>query len=259
MGIFKKNRLKLSTVNYQLNMDVQLFIPCYIDQLYPETGFNTIKVLEKAGCTVHYNPNQTCCGQPAFNSGYWEEAGSLAEKFLKDFNPDMPVVSPSGSCSSFIIHHYHKVLADRFDLLERHQQMKNNIYELSDFLVNVLKIENLGAKFPHTVTFHDSCSALREYGIKDEPRRLLANVESLKLIEMEESDTCCGFGGTFAVKNNAISSAMAEKKVINALATNAEYIVSTEASCLMNINGYCKKQNLPLKGIHLADILASGL
>jgi L-lactate dehydrogenase complex protein LldE len=240
-------------------MDVQLFIPCYIDQLYPETGFNTIKVLEKAGCKVHYNPNQTCCGQPAFNSGYWNEAGSLAEKFLKDFNPDMPIVSPSGSCSSFIIHHYHKVLANRPDLLECHQLMKNNIFELSDFLVNVLKIENLGAKFPHTVTFHDSCSALREYGIKDEPRRLLAKVEGLTLIEMEESDTCCGFGGTFAVKNNAISSAMAEKKVINALATKAEYIVSTEASCLMNINGYCKKQNSPIKGIHLADILASGL
>lgn len=240
-------------------MDIQLFIPCYIDQLYPQTAFNTIKILEKAGCNVHYNPNQTCCGQPAFNSGYWKEAGSLAEKFLTDFQPDIPIVSPSGSCSSFIIHHYHKVLADQPALLERHAVMKNKIYELSDFLVNVLKIENLGAKFPHKVTFHDSCSALREYGLKDEPRRLLAQVEGLELIEMEESDTCCGFGGTFAVKNNAISSAMVEKKVINAQATEAEYIVSTEASCLMNINGYCAKNKLPLKGIHLADILASGI
>ena len=234
-------------------MDIQLFIPCFIDQLYPQTGFNTIKILEKAGCTVHYNSNQTCCGQPAFNSGYWKETAQLAEKFLIDFNPDMPVVSPSGSCTGFIKNHYHKVLTDRPELLDR----QSNLFELSDFLVNVLKVDNLGAKFPHKVTFHDSCSALREYGLKDEPRRLLAQVEGLELIEMEESDTCCGFGGTFAIKNPAISSAMAEKKILNALATGAEYIVSTEASCLMNINGYSKKHKLPIKGIHLADILAS--
>ena len=240
-------------------MDIQLFIPCYIDQLYPETGFNTIKILEKAGCNVLYNPKQTCCGQPAFNSGYWKETAQLAEKFLNDFRPDIPIVSPSGSCSSFIIHHYQKVLADRPDLLDQHSKMKDKIYELSDFLVNILKVKDLGAKFTHTVTFHDSCSALREYGIKDEPRILLSHVEGLELIEMEESETCCGFGGTFAVKNNAISSAMAEKKVLNALATHAEYIVSTEASCLLNINGYCAKYKLPIKGIHLADILASGL
>jgi len=239
-------------------MDIQLFIPCYIDQLYPETGFNTIKILEKAGCRVHYNAEQTCCGQPAFNSGYWKESASLAEKFLTDFHSDMPVVSPSGSCSSFVIHHYHKVLADQPDLLKLHVQMKSNIFELSDFLVNVLKIDDLGAKFSHKVTFHDSCSALREYGIKDEPRLLLAQVKGLELIEMEECDTCCGFGGTFAVKNNAISTAMAEKKVLNALATGVEYIISTEASCLMNINGFIAKHKLPIKGIHLADILASG-
>jgi len=238
-------------------MDVQLFIPCFIDQLYPQTGFNTIKILEKAGCTVHYNPNQTCCGQPAFNSGYWKETAQLAEKFLIDFNPDMPIVSPSGSCTGFIKNHYHKVLTNRPELLERNNQMKSNLFELSDFLVNVLKAENLGARFPHKITFHDSCSALREYGLKDEPRRLLSQVEGLELIEMEESDTCCGFGGTFAIKNSAISSAMAEKKILTALATGAEYIVSTEASCLMNINGYSKKHNLPIKGIHLADILAN--
>jgi len=238
-------------------MDIQLFVPCFIDQLYPQTGFNTIKILEKAGCKVHYNPNQTCCGQPAFNSGYWKETAQLAEKFLIDFNPDMPIVSPSGSCTGFIKNHYHKVLTDRPELLDRHNQMKSNLFELSDFLITVLKVENLGAKFPYKVTFHDSCSALREYGIKDEPRRLLAQVEGLELIEMEESDTCCGFGGTFAIKNSAISSAMAEKKILTALATGAEYIVSTEASCLMNINGYSKKHNLPIKGIHLADILAN--
>lgn len=237
-------------------MDIQLFIPCYIDQLYPETGFNVIKILEKAGCTVHYNPNQTCCGQPAFNSGYWKETAEFAEKFMLDFNSEMPIVSPSGSCTSFIIHHYQKVLVERPDLIEKHNKLKTNVFELSDFLVNILKVENLGATFPHKVTFHDSCSALREYGIKVEPRKLLSNVTGLELIEMTECETCCGFGGTFAVKNAAISTAMAEKKVLNALETGAEYIVSTEASCLMNINGYINKHKLPIKGIHLADILA---
>jgi len=238
--------------------DIQLFIPCYIDQLYPETGFNTIKILEKAGCKVHYNPEQTCCGQPAYNSGYWKESASLAEKFLTDFHSQMPIVSPSGSCSSFVIHHYQKVLANRPDLLSKHAQIKNTVYELSDFLINILKVEKLGAKFPHKVTFHDSCSALREYGIKDEPRKLLSHVEGLELIEMEECDTCCGFGGTFSVKNNAVSVAMAENKVRNALATGVEFIISTEASCLMNINGYIAKNKLSIKGVHLADILASG-
>jgi L-lactate dehydrogenase complex protein LldE len=237
-------------------MDIQLFIPCYIDQLYPETGFNVIKILEKAGCKVHFNDQQTCCGQPSFNSGYWKETAALAEKFIGDFGLNMPIVSPSGSCSSFVIHHYHKVLADKPELLELHRNMKDKIFELSDFLVNKLGIDDLGAKFPHKVTFHDSCSALREYGIKDEPRQLLRKVEGLELIEMTESETCCGFGGTFAVKHSHISTAMDEKKVLNALETGAQYIVSTEASCLMNINAYINKHKLPIKGIHLADVLA---
>lgn len=238
-------------------MDVQLFIPCYIDQLYPETGFNTIKVLEKAGCTVHYNPNQTCCGQPAFNSGYWDESRSLAEKFLKDFDANSPIVTPSGSCSGFVIHHYQKLFKGDEKMIENCKAIGGKMFELSDFLVNVLKIDELGASFPHKVTYHDSCSALREYGIKDQPRQLLSKVKGLELIEMNESETCCGFGGTFAVKHNSISTAMAEKKIENAIATGAKYIISTEASCLMNINGYCKKNNIDAQGIHLADVLAS--
>ena len=238
-------------------MKIQLFIPCFIDQLYPQTSFNTIKLLEKAGCEVLYNPNQTCCGQPAFNSGYWDEAAALAHKFLNDFDPALPVVSPSGSCTGFVIHHYHKLLKDQPELMGKLDKQKQHIYELSDFLVNVLHYTDFEACFQHKVTYHDSCSALREYGIKNEPRQLLSRVKGLELIEMEECETCCGFGGTFAVKNPDISSAMAEKKVLNALATGVEYIVSTEASCLMNINGYIAKHKLPMKGIHLADILSS--
>lgn len=239
-------------------MDIQLFIPCFIDQLYPETGFNTIKVLEKAGCKVHYNPEQTCCGQPAFNSGYWKEAAVLAEKFLNDFNAEMPVVAPSGSCTGYILNHYHKLFEGNAVQMAKLDKIKPQIYELTDFLVNVLKVDDFGAQFPHKVTFHDACSALREYGVKEEPRQLLSKVKGLELIEMEESETCCGFGGTFAVKNAAISVAMAEKKVQNAIATGAEYVVSTEASCLMNINGYCSKNKMSVKGIHLVDILAAG-
>ncbi|MBP1638079.1 MAG: Fe-S oxidoreductase [Bacteroidetes bacterium] len=237
-------------------IDIQLFIPCYIDQLYPETGFNAIKLLEKAGCNVHYNPKQTCCGQPAFNSGYWDEAGVLARKFLNDFDSSLPIVSPSGSCTSFVIRHYEKLVNEQPEYLAKLQKQKQHIYELSDFLVNVLEFCDFGASFRHKVTYHDSCSALREYGIKDEPRKLLSGVKGLELIEMEECESCCGFGGTFAVKNPDISSAIAEKKVRNALATGAEYIIGTEASCLMNINGYIAKHKLPIKGIHLADVLA---
>jgi L-lactate dehydrogenase complex protein LldE len=141
-------------------------------------------------------------------------------------------------------------------LLEKHALLKSSIFELSDFLVNKLKIADFGATFPHKVTYHDACSALREYGIKEEPRKLLQKVKGLELIEMKERETCCGFGGTFAVKNPDISAAMAEVKVLSALETGAEYIVSTEASCLMNINGLINKRKLPIKGIHLADILA---
>ncbi|MDR1699062.1 MAG: (Fe-S)-binding protein [Prevotellaceae bacterium] len=238
-------------------MKINLFIPCFIDQLYPQTAFNTKKILEKAGCEVHYNPKQTCCGQPAFNSGYWDEARSLAEKFLADFpDENTPVVSPCASCISYAKTHYKKLFAGNPEKLAQCERIEKLGYELSDFLVNVLKKDDFGAVFPHKVTFHDSCSALREYGIKSEPRQLLSKVKGLEIIEMEESETCCGFGGTFAVKNTAISTAMAEKKVQNALATGAEFIVSTETSCLMNINGYIARQKLNIKGIHLADIIS---
>lgn len=238
-------------------MEIQLFIPCFIDQLYPQTAFNTIKVLEKAGCIVHYNPQQTCCGQPAFNSGYWKEAEKLAVKFLHDFSGNLPVVTPSGSCSGYIQNHYQKVLKHNSEQTAQLNSLK--IYEFSSFLVDILGVTQLGSVFPHKVTFHDSCSALRESHIKDQPRVLLEGVKGLELIEMNESDTCCGFGGTFAVKHGSISTALAEKKVINAMNAGVEYLVSTEASCLMNVNSYVSRHAKPLKGIHLADVLASGI
>ncbi len=238
-------------------MRVQLFVPCFIDQFYPQTAFNTIKVLEKAGCEVDYNPEQTCCGQPFFNAGHWNKATPLAQKFLNDFRSDIPIVSPSASCTGFVRNHYDKLLEDPSEL-EEWRKLKPQLFELSDFLVNHLKVEDFGAIFPHSITYHDACHALREYGIKDEMRTLLSNVQGLQLVEMKDTDICCGFGGTFATKFKAISSAMTEQKVENALATGAEYIVSTEASCLLNIQAYINKQKSPIKTLHIADVLASG-
>lgn len=239
-------------------MEVDIFIPCFIDQIYPQTGFNMVKVLEKAGVKVHYNPDQTCCGQFAFNSGYREEARKLGIKFINDFNNQRPIVGPSASCIGYIKNYYDDLFYNSAYHLE-YKYIQRNIFEVTDFLVNVVKKTDFGSVFEHRITYHDSCAALREYKLKDEPRTLLKNVKGLELVEMEETDSCCGFGGTFAVKFEPISAAMAEQKVEHALKTGAEYIVSTDSSCLMHQYGYIKKHNLPLKVAHVMDVLASGL
>jgi L-lactate dehydrogenase complex protein LldE len=238
-------------------MTVDLFIPCFIDQLYPTTGWNVVKVLEKAGVEINYNGKQTCCGQPTFNSGYWNSSRRVAEKFLRDFPNDRPIVVPSASCAAYVRNHYPELFKDAPDKKEDVERVCRNVVEFTDFLVNHLKTDNFDACFPHKITYHDACSALREYGLKNEPRQLLSNVAGLVLEELPENTTCCGFGGTFMVKFAPISSAMVEQKVDNALSTGAEYIVSSEASCLLNIESYIKKNELPIKTIHIADILAS--
>lgn len=238
-------------------MTIDIFIPCFIDQFYPDTGFNMIRILEKLGHEVHYNPEQTCCGQMAFNSGFWEEAKAIGKKFIRDFPNNRPVVGPSASCTGYVKNYYHELFHNTSLHIE-YKQLQKNIFEFTDFMVNKLEVTDVGATFMHSVTYHDSCAALREYGLKDEPRKLLANVKGLQLLEMKDTDVCCGFGGTFAVKNEPISSAMGEQKIENALATGAEYIVSADASCLMHLQGYIDKQKLPIKTIHIIDVLASG-
>lgn len=216
-----------------------------------------VKVLEKAGCNVHYNTDQTCCGQPAFNAGFWDDSKKVCTKFIKDFSGSDVVVGPSGSCVGFVKQHYSKL----FDNSSLHNEVKDlcgRIYEFTDFLVNILKVEDFGASLPGKATYHDSCAALRECGIKKEPRKLLANVKGLELIEMAENDTCCGFGGTFSVKFEPISIGMADNKVDNAIATGAEYLISTDQSCLMHLQGYIKQKGYNLKTMHIADVLASG-
>jgi L-lactate dehydrogenase complex protein LldE len=238
-------------------MEIDLFIPCFIDQLFPETAWSVVKILEKAGMNIRYNPDQTCCGQPAYNSGDLKNTKKLARKFISDHPGDKPIVVPSASCAGFVRKHYVSLFKDEPDMQRKAQKISGNIYELTDFLVNKTGFTNFGAEFTHKVTYHDACSALREYGIKKEPRKLLAGVKGLELVEMEENETCCGFGGTFMVKFVPISTAMVEQKVLNAVNTGAEYIVSTEASCLINISSYIKRQKLSIKTIHIADILSS--
>lgn len=237
--------------------NVHIFIPCFVDQLYPETGFSMVKVLEKFGCNVHYNTEQTCCGQPAFNAGFWSESKTVCTKFLNDFKNAEYIVAPSASCVGFIRNYYQKL----FDNSSYHNQVKNlaaKTFEFSEFLLKVLNVKDCGATLKGKATYHDSCAALRECKIKQGPRLLLQNVKGLVIEEMKDVETCCGFGGTFAVKFPGISIGMGEQKVENALATNADYIISTDLSCLMHIQGYINGKNHKLKTMHLADVLASG-
>ncbi|MEO6915603.1 MAG: (Fe-S)-binding protein [Chitinophagaceae bacterium] len=237
-------------------MNVQLFIPCFIDQLYPGTALNMVQVLETAGCAVTYNQNQTCCGQPAFNAGYWEETREVCNKFIRDFQGAEYIVAPSASCVGFVRNYYSKLFSNSSQIREV-TALGKRIFEFSEFLVNVLQVTNLGATMQGKATYHDSCAGLRECHIKKEPRILLENVDGLELVEMDDVETCCGFGGSFAVKFEPISISMADQKINHALSTGADYIISTDMSCLMHLEGYIKHKGVNLKTMHIADVLVS--
>ena len=240
-----------------LNMTVQLFVPCFIDQLYPQVAFNTIKVLEKAGCTVKYNEQQTCCGQPAFNAGFWSESKDVCTKFVQDFDGVDYIVSPSASRTGFVRNNYGPLFENNaFQSPAR--KVSNQIFELTEFLIKIMNITDLGASMNAKVTYHDSCAGLRECKIKEAPRTLLNQVKGIELVEMNNTETCCGFGGSFAVKYDTISVAMADQKIDNAIATEAEYIVSTDMSCLMHLDGRINFNGQAIKVIHISDVLASG-
>jgi len=215
-----------------------------------------VKVLEKAGVDVTYNTEQTCCGQPAFNAGFRDEARDVCTKFLNDFSGHDYVVAPSASCVGFV-KNYYSALFNNSSLHNDVRDMQKRIFEFSSFMVNVLGVEDVGATLHGKATYHDSCAGLRECKIKEEPRKLLSRVKGLELLEMNDVETCCGFGGSFAVKFESISVAMADQKVNNALATGADYIISTDLSCLMHLDGYIKHKGHPIRTMHIADVLAN--
>ena len=234
-------------------MTVTLFIPCFMDALYPRAGISMVEILERLGHQVVCPEEAACCGQPPFNSGYWDEARAIAAPVLEKLQDAEAVVIGSGSCGAMVKKFYPDLFAGT-----RHAGLANRLsartWEFSDFLVNQLGETDLGAKFPHKVTYHDGCHGLRELGIKSAPRALLGKVAGLELVEMKE-DVCCGFGGTFAAKFPMISTAMGEVKIANAAETGAEYIVSADSSCLMHIQGLMSRQGSPMKTIHLAEVL----
>ncbi len=237
-------------------MRVSLFIPCFVNAFYPKVGVCIVEILERLGHTIDYPEEQTCCGQPAFNSGYWDEARAVGQRTLQLFENAEAVVIASGSCGAMLKVFFAEMFAGTphaaaaIDLGRR-------TFEFSDFLVTKLGVTDLGARFPGRATFHDGCHGLRELGTKKQPRALLAKVRDLELVEMGEAETCCGFGGTFAAKFPSISTAMGEVKCASAQETGADYIISSDASCNMHIQGLLDRQGQPIRTIHLAEVLNS--
>lgn len=218
-----------------------------------------VKILEKLGCEVHYNVNQTCCGQPAYNAGFFDEAKEVALKMLQEFSrTNRYIVGPTASCVGMLRNSY-----EHFFVGNEHEPAFRNfqgrVFEFTEFLLQVLKVEEVpGATLNGTATYHDSCSALRECGIKEGPRQLLSKVKGLQMIEMADTETCCGFGGTFAIKFEQISTGMATQKMDNAATTKADYLISTDTSCLLHLEAFGKKDGRSIKPMHIVDVLANG-
>ncbi len=236
-------------------MRISLFIPCYVDAFYPNVGISVVEVLERLGHTAEYPPGVACCGQPAFNSGYWPQARQVALGVLKAYQKADAVVVASGSCAAMLKKFYPQMFADT-PQRDAALALAEKVWEFSDFLVTQLGVTDVGARFPATVTFHDGCHGLRELGVQSQPRTLLSHVRDLEIIEMTEAQTCCGFGGAFAVKFAPISTAMGEVKCASALETGADYLVSNDSSCLMHLQGMLDRQRQPLRSLHLAQVLA---
>lgn len=239
-------------------MKVNLFVACLIDQFYPMTAMNAVKLLKATGVEVEYNPEQTCCGKFAFHSGFADEARTLGEKFLHDFPNNRPIVGLSASCVGFIKTRYKEIFYNSSKHLECNR-LVGNIYEITDFLVNKAHKDYFEAVFPHKAAYLDSCSSLRELGLKDEARQLLSKVNGLELVEMRHPEVCCGMGkGLFAVQHEAISSSMADQKLKNAMEAGAEYLITNDIACHMHLDSYAKKQGLPIEVIHIVDVLTNG-
>lgn len=237
---------------------VGLFVTCLVDVFRPTVGFSAVKLLEDAGCTVEVPRGQTCCGQPAYNSGDRKTAGDLARQTIAAFEGFDHVVVPSGSCAGMIRKHYPLLLADDPAWAHRAQHLSARTHELVSFLVDVLGVSKVDARYDGTITYHDSCSGLRELGIKEQPRRLLASVEGAELTELPGAEVCCGFGGTFCVKYPDVSNHMVEDKTADIQGTGAGTLLAGDLGCLMNMAGKLKRQGSSVKVRHVAEVL-SGL
>jgi len=234
---------------------VSLFVPCFVDQMYPETGLATVSLLEKYGCEVFYPKEQTCCGQPAFNSGYFDEAAQLAEKFVKIFADSEAVVAPSASCVSMVRKHYESLEFRDKALRAEYESLRKRVFEIGEYLYDELEIKSVESKFSHRVAYHASCHGYRELGILEQPLSLLNSVDGIDLVELNDRKQCCGFGGTFAVKFPEISGAIGEDKVLAILESKAEVVTATDDSCLMHIHGMMAKRGIKIKTMHYSRIL----
>ena len=237
---------------------VTLFIQCLVDGIYPEVGEAVVGIFRKLGVNLTCPTRQTCCGQPAFNSGYQGEARVAAKRFIEIFESAEAIVCPSGSCVTMVRHHYPQLFADDAAWLQRAQDVAAKTFELTEYLVDILGVvDDLGAHYTGVITYHDSCHLLRNLRIKEQPRSLLRKISGAEFVEMNDSDRCCGFGGSFSFKYADISAAMAEDKVSNIIASGADTVVGCDMGCLMNIQGMLSRKGSSIRAIHIAQLLAS--
>lgn len=242
-----------------------IFVTCLVDTFFPDVGVSMVRVLDRLGVETVFLNDQTCCGQPAFNSGYQDDARVVAERFLKVFEKaandssgkDIYIVCPSGSCTSMVKVFYKELFHNSPALLNIIDKISDMTYEFTDFLVNVLNITDVGAEYSGVLTYHDSCHMLRELGVNDAPRQLIRSVKGAEFKEMEMHDACCGFGGTFSVKFPEVSVSMLDEKIHCIEKSGADTVVSADMGCLMNIGGALSRRNIPVKVMHIADLLAS--
>jgi L-lactate dehydrogenase complex protein LldE len=235
---------------------IQLFATCIVDTLYPEVGQAVVRVLERTGVRVNFPLKQTCCGQPAFNAGLRSQARKMAIQTIRAFeNEPGPVVVPSGSCAAMIRHSYAELFDGDRQWLPRAKALAERTYEFSEYLVDVRKITDLGARYPGAITYHSSCHLLREMGINRQPRLLLEAVREARFVELPHTEECCGFGGVFSIEHPEISAVMLERKIANLDATGAPVVVSCDAGCITNINGGLHRQGKQQRAVHIAEIL----
>jgi L-lactate dehydrogenase complex protein LldE len=235
---------------------VGLFVTCLVDLFRPTVGFAAVKLLEEAGCTVEVPRAQTCCGQPAYNSGDRRDAQAIARQVIAAFEGFDYVVVPSGSCGGMLREHYPRLFADDPDMFQRAQHLAKRTYELVSFLTDVLGVAAVEARYDGTVTYHDACSGLRELGVKEQPRRLMSSVRGLRLSELPGAEVCCGFGGTFCIKYPAISGKMVTDKVADIVATGADTLLAGDMGCLLNMAGKLSREGRNVRVRHVAEVLA---